>query len=99
MASATGFILLLVLITGAGVACAFILLSACEEITCAFGPLDSPDDARRETRRRASRNSDWQRSSAPAAAMGEEPALALSSPETRKSLGERYVQRRLSRTC
>ena len=98
MASATGFIWLLVLIMGVGVICAFILLSACEEITCAFGPLDSPDDARREIRRRVSRNSDGQQRSASAALMGEEPVLALSSPENRKSLGEGYVQRRLSRT-
>ena len=85
MASATGFILLLLLIVGVAAACVYVLLSACEEITCAFGPLDSPGDAGREIRRRVSRrlarNNDWQRHSAPAAVMGEEAAFALSSPE------------------
>ncbi len=40
MVSDLGFISLLLSIGGVAVICVFVLLSACEEITCAFGPLD-----------------------------------------------------------
>lgn len=43
--------LLFILIGSAVLASVYVLSAACEEITCAFGSLDSPCDSRRKSRR------------------------------------------------
>jgi hypothetical protein len=97
MTIATLFVLLLVLVAGVVTACVYVLLSACDEITCSFGPLDSSSDGRREARRRVNRSIDGQRHSVLLAPITEKQIHEHSSPKSQKSSGERYVQRRLSR--